>query len=253
MDLTPDEIERYKRHLLLSEVGAQGQKQLKSAHVAVIGAGGISSPLLMYLAAAGVGTLSIIEADTVDLSNLQRQVLHGTSSVGQSKLDSAAKAINQINPLVNLNLYEEMIDQDNIARLLSGADLIAEGVDNFSTRFVLNKFSISKKVPLVSAAVGRYTLQLSVFHPGQEDAQNPCYRCLVPEAPPESERFDCSREGVLGPITGIAGTLAAMEVIKWLTGIGEPLIGRVLVHDGLAGTGRTVKLRANLLCPDCGS
>jgi len=251
MQLSNLEIERYKRHLLLPEVGGQGQKRLKSSHVAVIGAGGISSPLLLYIAAAGVGKITLIDDDYVDLSNLQRQVIHDTNHIDQHKVVSAAATINRINPHVTLELKTEKLDVHNAGELIEGADLICEGVDNFKARFILNKAAIEYKIPMISAAVSRYTCQLSVFHPTGAPGLNPCYRCFVNDSPPSSDQFDCSREGILGPVTGIIGTLAAMEAVKWLIDVGDPLVGRLLIYDALSAVSRTLKLRVDPNCLDC--
>ena len=252
MPLLPDQIERYSRHILLKEVGGQGQQKLLGAKVLVIGAGGLGSPILLYLAAAGIGTIGIVDDDKITLSNLQRQIIHDTDHVGQSKLDSAKMRINALNPDVTVILYHDKIDQDNAARLIEPYDLVIEGVDNFATRFILNQATIAARKTLISAAVGRFEGQVATFKPWQDPGILPCYRCLVADEPPRDSQINCDEEGILGAVTGVVGALAAMEALKEIAGIGTSLAGRLLIYDGLSAHTRTVNLPADPACADCG-
>ena len=243
--------ERYARHILLREVGGQGQQKLLGARVLVVGAGGLGAPLIQYLAAAGVGTIGIADDDAVALSNLQRQTVFRTDDVGRAKTAAAKDFAAALNPEVTIVEHRLRIDDENAPGLVAEYDLVAEGVDNFETRYALNRASIAARKPLVSAAVGRFDGQLSVFKPYENPGVLPCYRCLVPETPPREAQVNCAEEGVLGAVTGVMGTLAAMEALKELLSIGEPLAGRVLLYDGLAGAVRTIGLPADPNCPDC--
>jgi molybdopterin-synthase adenylyltransferase len=249
LDFTDDELQRYSRHILLAEVGGIGQAKLKAARVLVIGAGGLGSPLLLYLAAAGVGTIGIVDDDTVDLSNLQRQIAHTTSRVGMAKAQSAADAASSINPDVRLKTHQLRLSADNALDLISRYDIVCDGTDNFATRFMVSDACVLAKRTLVSAAVLRFEGQLSVFKP---HAGGPCYRCLYHEAPPPGVVPSCSEAGVLGAVTGVMGTLQATETLKEIMGIGESLSGRLLVWDALATRFRTVKLRPDPKCKACG-
>jgi molybdopterin/thiamine biosynthesis adenylyltransferase len=220
IDFSEDEIQRYARHILLPEVGGTGQMRLKSARVLIVGAGGLGSPLLLYLAAAGVGTIGLIDDDLVELSNLQRQVAHRTDAVGTLKVESAAAAARGINPHVVVEAISRRLDAGNVDALVAGYDLVCDGSDNFPTRFLLADACVRGRRTLVSAAVLRFEAQLSVFKP-HAGAELPCYRCLYPEAPPADEVASCAEAGVLGSVTGVAGTLQATEVLKELLGIGE--------------------------------
>lgn len=251
MTLTESQRERYARHILLKEIGGQGQKKLLGAHVLIVGAGGLGAPLVQYLAAAGVGTIGIADDDSVALSNLQRQTLFRTDDVGAAKTAAARRFVESLNPDVNIVEHRVRIGEDNAAEAIAGYDLVAEGVDNFKTRYALNRAAMAAKVPLVSAAVGRFEGQLSVFKPYGNPGVLPCYRCLVPEEPPREAQVNCAEEGVLGATTGVMGTLAAMEALKELLQLGESLAGRLLLYDGLGGVMRTVALRADPSCPDC--
>lgn len=251
--LQTDQIERYSRHLLLKEVGGQGQKKLLAAKVLVVGAGGLGSPILLYLAGAGVGTIGIVDDDEVALSNLQRQIIHDTHHIGQSKLTSAKHAIGKLNPDITIETHHEKLGGDNALRLIEPYDLIIEGVDNFATRFALNRAIITARKPLISAAVGRFEGQLATFKPWQNPGVLPCYRCLVPQEPPRDAQINCDEEGILGAVTGVMGTLAAMEGLKEILGIGQSLAGRLLIYYGLAAETRTVKLSADPACTDCSS
>jgi molybdopterin/thiamine biosynthesis adenylyltransferase len=245
--LSPEELERYARHIVLPEIGGSGQQKLKRARVLVIGAGGLGAPMLQYLAAAGVGTLGIVDDDTVSLSNLQRQVIHDTASVGKSKLDSARVAIERINPNVGVDLHNLRIDGGNAAALVAQYDLVADGSDNFETRYAVADACAAERRPLVHASVGRFDGQLTVLKPyedGPDGKLNPSYRDLFPEPPPAGLVPSCAEAGVLGALTGVLGTLQALEVIKLITGIGEPLVGRLLLYDALAARFDTIRYRA---------
>jgi molybdopterin-synthase adenylyltransferase len=247
LDFTEDEIRRYSRHILLQDVGGIGQAKLKAARVLVVGAGGLGSPLSLYLAAAGVGTIGIVDHDRVELSNLQRQIAHTTDRIGQPKAESAAVAARAINPEVHIEPYGSRLDADNVLDLIAAYDVICDGTDNFATRFLLADACVLARRTLVSAAVLRFEGQLSVFKPHLHEG-GPCYRCLYPEAPPEGTVPTCSEAGVLGAVTGVMGTLQATETLKEILGVGESLSGKLLIWDALATRFRTVRLRAD---PDC--
>lgn len=248
LDFTEDEIRRYSRHILLREVGGTGQARLKSARVLVIGAGGLGSPVVLYLAAAGIGTIGIVDDDTVELSNLQRQIAHSTDGIGSPKAASAASAARAINPGVKLDVHPYRLGPDNALDLVSRYDLVCDGTDNFPTRFLTADACVLARRTLISAAVLRFDGQLSVFKPHEG---GPCYRCLYPEPPPPGTVPSCSEAGVLGAVTGVMGTLQATEVLKEILGIGESLSGRLLVWDALATRFRTVTLRPDPTCALC--
>ena len=250
LDFTEDEIQRYSRHILLPEVGGIGQAKLKAARVLVVGAGGLGSPLLLYLAAAGIGTIGLVDADVVDLSNLQRQVAHTTDRIGVPKVASAAAAATALNPGVTIEAHPFRLDATNVLALVNGYDLICDGTDNFSTRFLVSDACVLAKKTLVSAAVLRFEGQLSVFKPHEG---GPCYRCLYPEPPPPGVVPTCSEAGVFGAVTGVMGTLQATEVLKEILGIGDTMSGRLLVWDALATRFRTIKLRPDPACAACGA
>lgn len=244
---TPDELERYARHIVLPEIGGSGQQKLKRARVLVVGAGGLGAPVLQYLAAAGVGTLGIIDDDTVSLSNLQRQVIHDTDSVGETKNASAVRSISRINPEVKVEPLDMRITADNAAEIVRRYDIVADGSDNFDTRYVVADACAAENKPLVHAAVGRFDGSVTVLKPFETDAdgrRNPTYRDLFPEPPPAGMVPSCAEAGVLGALTGVIGTLQAMEVIKLITGVGEPLVGRLLLYDGLAARFDTVRYKS---------
>jgi adenylyltransferase/sulfurtransferase len=247
-----DELERYSRHIILPEVGGAGQQRLKTARVLVIGAGGLGSPLLLYLAAAGIGTLGIVDDDTVSVSNLQRQVLHGTEDVGRKKTESAAVAIAGLNPHVRVIEHTERLTPQNADALIGAYDLVADGSDNFDTRFLVNDTCYRLKKTLVTAAILRFDGQLSTFKPWQ-GAPHPCYRCVFPEPPPAGSVPACSEAGVLGALGGVMGSLQALEVVKELLDLGDSLSGRLLLYDALRGDVRTVKLRRDPACKLCGT
>ena len=246
--LSNEEIRRYARHLILPEVGMEGQKKLKAASVLLIGAGGLGSPLALYLAAAGVGRIGIVDFDVVDETNLQRQVLHGTSDLGRKKLESARDTIREINPHVQVELHDVQLTSDNALDILANYDIVADGTDNFPTRYLVNDASVMLGIPNVYASIFRFEGQLSVFGaPG-----GPCYRCVYAEPPPPGLVPSCAEGGVLGVLPGMVGTMQATEVIKMICGIGEPLIGKLLLIDTLSMQFRTLKLRRDPECPVCG-
>jgi len=249
LDFTEDEIQRYSRHILLQEVGGTGQAKLKAARVLVVGAGGLGSPLMLYLAAAGIGTIGIIDDDIVDVSNLQRQIAHTTDRIGVSKVASAAAAATAINPDLHVEAHPERITAANALGLIGRYDIVCDGTDNFATRFLVADACVLARRTLVSAAVLRFEGQLSVFKPHQG---GPCYRCLYPEPPPPGAVPTCSEAGVLGAVTGVMGTLQATEVLKETLGIGDTLSGRLLVWDALATRFRTIKLHPDPSCALCG-
>ena len=250
-ELTTDEVRRYSRHLIIPDVGMTGQKRLKNAKVLVIGAGGLGSPALLYLAAAGVGTIGIAEFDEVDESNLQRQVIHGQSDVGRSKALSAKESIAETNPLVEVVLHEERLDNDNVMGVFEGYDLIVDGTDNFATRYMVNDAAYFLGIPYVWGSIYRFDGQASVFAPKQvEDA--PCYRCLYPEPPPPGMVPSCAEGGVLGVLCASIGSIQVNEAIKLLTGIGEPLAGQLMIYDALEMEYRKLKVRKDPSCALCG-
>lgn len=244
--LSADEIERYARHIVLPEVGGPGQQKLRRARVLIVGAGGLGAPVIAYLAAAGVGTLGIADDDRVSLSNLQRQVIHETASVGEAKVESARKAVARINPHVRVEGHVLRIDEENAARLVAGYDLVVDGSDNFATRYTVADAASAVHRPLVTGAVGRFDGSVTVFMPYGRDADgrpNPSYRDLFPEPPPAGLVPTCAEAGVLGALTGVIGTIQAMEAIKLIAGIGEPLVGRLLLYDSLLARFDTVRYR----------
>ncbi len=245
--MSAEQRERYSRHLLLAEVGIEGQQKLLDAKVLLLGAGGLGSPTALYLAAAGVGTLGIVDDDVVDLSNLQRQVIHSSERIGVSKVDSAEQTITALNPDVNVEKYPVRLGPDNIVEIIEGYDIIVDGLDNFPTRYLLNDASVRLKIPVVSAAILGFEGQLSVFKP----YDGPCYRCLFPVPPPAELAPSCGANGVLGVLPGTMGLLQATEVIKLILGEGEPLIGRLLMYDALAARVTEVKVRRDPECPIC--
>ena len=247
-ELTLEEVRRYSRHLIIPDVGMDGQKRLKNARVLVIGAGGLGSPALLYLAAAGVGTLGIVEFDTVDESNLQRQVIHGQSDVGKSKALSAKESIAEINPLVNVVVHDVRLDNDNVMELFSAYDLIVDGTDNFATRYLVNDAAVLLHKPYVWGSIYRFDGQASVFWADQ----GPCYRCLYPEPPPPGMVPSCAEGGVLGVLCASIGSVQVTEAIKLLIGMGDPLIGRLQIYDALEMSWRQLKVRKDPDCAVCG-
>lgn len=247
-NLTNEEIRRYSRHLIMPEVGLAGQLKIKQASVLLIGAGGLGSPLALYLAAAGVGHLGIVDFDVVDESNLQRQIVHGTSTVGVSKLESAARRVRDLNPFVEITGYQTGITADNALDIIKDYDIVIDGTDNFPTRYLVNDASVMLGKPNVYGSIFRFEGQASVF--GVKEG--PCYRCLYPEPPPPGLVPSCAEGGVLGVLPGIIGTIQATEALKLIMGIGEPLVGRLLLFDALQMRFRELKLRKNPECPVCG-
>jgi molybdopterin/thiamine biosynthesis adenylyltransferase/rhodanese-related sulfurtransferase len=262
-ELTIDEVRRYSRHLIIPDVGMTGQKRLKNARVLVIGAGGLGSPALLYLAAAGVGTLGIAEFDEVDESNLQRQIIHGQSDIGKPKAQSAKESIAETNPLVNVVVHDERLDNDNVLRIFEGYDLIVDGTDNFATRYMVNDAAYFLNKPYVWGSIYRFDGQASVFWPTldsfEEDALSsssvsdaPCYRCLYPEPPPPGMVPSCAEGGVLGVLCASIGSIQVNEAIKLLTGIGDPLVGKLMIYDALEMEYRKLKVRKDPNCALCG-
>jgi molybdopterin/thiamine biosynthesis adenylyltransferase/rhodanese-related sulfurtransferase len=247
-ELTVDEVRRYSRHLIIPDVGMIGQKRLKNARVLCVGAGGLGSPALLYLAAAGVGTLGIVDFDVVDESNLQRQIIHGQSDVGRPKAESARDSIRELNPLVNVVLHEERLDSDNAMEIFAPYDLIVDGTDNFATRYLVNDACVLLGKPYVWGSIYRFDGQASVFWA----EYGPCYRCLYPEPPPPGMVPSCAEGGVLGVLCGSIGSIQVNEAIKVITGIGEPLVGRLMIYDALEMSYRTVRVRKDPECAVCG-
>ncbi|HET6693115.1 MAG TPA: adenylyltransferase/sulfurtransferase MoeZ [Pedococcus sp.] len=255
-ELSVDEVRRYSRHLIIPDVGMAGQKRLKNAKVLVIGAGGLGSPALLYLAAAGVGTIGIAEYDEVDESNLQRQVIHGQSDIGRSKGESARDSIREINPLVEVVLHQTRLDNDNVLEVFEPYDLIIDGTDNFATRYMVNDAAYFLRKPYVWGSIYRFDGQASVFWPtlevDGESADAPCYRCLYPEPPPPGMVPSCAEGGVLGVLCASIGSIQGTEAIKVLTGIGEPLVGRLMIYDALEMDYRKLRIRKDPSCALCG-
>jgi len=246
MTLTQAEIERYARHIVLADVGGAGQQKLKAARVLVVGAGGLGAPLIQYLAAAGVGTVGIVDDDRVALSNLQRQIIHDTASVGRAKVESAREAVARLNPLVGVEIHAFRLTADNAAALVGQYDLVADGSDNFATRYAVSDACFHARKPLVTAAVGQFDGSLTTLKPfaaGEDGTPNPTYRCLFPEAPPDGLLPTCAQAGILGALTGVIGSLQALEVIKEIVGIGTGLVGRLLLYDARAARFETIEYR----------
>ncbi|HTP77497.1 MAG TPA: molybdopterin-synthase adenylyltransferase MoeB [Rhizomicrobium sp.] len=250
MSLSDEEVERYARHIVLREVGGVGQAKLRRARVLVVGAGGLGSPVLLYLAAAGVGTIGIADFDTVSLSNLQRQIAHVTGNVGKLKTDSASETILALNPGVRVERHPIRITADNVLDLIAHYDVVADGSDNFATRFLVNDACYFARRTLVSAAVTEFDGQLATFK--AHDHSGPCYRCLFPAPPPPGTAPSCSETGVLGAAAGVMGTLQALEIIKEITGVGESMSGRLLIYEALTTRFRTVTFKADPACALCG-
>src|SRR6266508_3829501 len=257
--LSPPQLERYSRHLLIPEVGIAGQQKLLNSRVLMIGAGGLGSPAAYYLAAAGVGTLGIVDSDVVDATNLQRQILHSTDRIGEPKTDSAKRTLEALNPDVKVIGYQERLTSENIDRILPQYDVVVDGADNFPTRYLLNDASVKWRKPVVHGSIYRFEGQVTVFQPfpgpragGAGSEQGPCYRCLFHDPPPPELAPSCAEAGVLGVLPGVIGTIQANEVLKLLLGIGEPLIGRYLLFDALDTSFREVRLRRDPKCPACG-
>jgi molybdopterin/thiamine biosynthesis adenylyltransferase/rhodanese-related sulfurtransferase len=251
-ELTREEVMRYSRHLIIPDVTTTGQKRLKNAKVLAVGAGGLGSPTLLYLAAAGVGTLGIVDFDTVDESNLQRQIIHGQSDIGRSKAQSARDSVKEINPLVEVILHEERLDSSNVMEIFAQYDLIVDGTDNFATRYMVNDAAFFLGKPYVWGSIYRFDGQASVFWPTAPGVEAPCYRCLYPEPPPPGMVPSCAEGGVLGVLCASIGSIQTNEAIKLLMGIGEPLVGKLVVYDALEMEYRKIKVRKDPECPLCG-
>ena len=245
MVFSQDEVERYARHLVLSEIGGSGQQALKQARVLIVGAGGVGAPAALYLAAAGVGTLGLIDDDVVGLSNLQRQIAFSTPEVGRSKVEAAAARLGDLNPHVTIETFAERLTPANAAARIGAFDIVLDGTDDFETRHCVNAACVAAGKPLVSGALGRWIGQVGVF------AGRPCYQCLTPEIPPDAET--CARVGVVGALAGVVGSMAALETVKLIVGAGESLTGRLLIYDGLAGTARAARITPDPDCPICGT
>ena len=248
LSLSNEQIERYSRHIILPDVGGGGQKKLLSSRVLLLGMGGLGSPAALYLAAAGIGKMGLVDFDTVELSNLQRQIIHTTNDLGKSKVRSARETIQAINPDVRVQEHKERLSVDNVMEIISHYDLVVDGTDNFPTRFLLNDACVMAGKPIVYGAIFRFEGQVSVFDPDQ----GPCYRCLIPEMPPPGSVPRCQEAGVLGILPGIIGALQATEAIKLVLGVGKPLIGRLLLFDALDMELSEMKLSKNPKCPACG-
>ena len=245
MSFSPAEVERYARHLVLREVGGPGQQRLKAARVLMVGAGGLGAPAALYLAAAGVGRIGVVDPDTVALSNLQRQILYATGDVGRSKTAVTADRLTALNPEILVEPHAVALTPDNAGALIAGYDLVLDGTDDFTTRFVVSDACVAAARTLVSGAIARWTGQVGVF------TGKPCYRCLVPDVPPDADT--CSTVGVVGALGGVIGSMMALEAVKVIAGAGEPLAGRLLIYDALAGETRTVRIGADPDCPACGA
>jgi molybdopterin/thiamine biosynthesis adenylyltransferase/rhodanese-related sulfurtransferase len=246
--LSPEQRNRYQRHLLLPEVGEAGQQKLLESKVLMLGAGGLGSPSALYLAAAGVGTLGIIDMDVVDASNLQRQILHNLDRIGDRKVDSAKKTLSAMNPDLEVITYDTRLGADNILDIIDGYDVIVDGTDNFPTRYLVNDASLLKRIPVVHGSIFRFEGQITVFDP----YNGPCYRCMIPEPPPAELAPSCAEAGVLGVLPGIVGSIQALEALKVLLDLGETLVGRLLAFDALEESFRTFKVRRDPACPACG-
>ncbi len=248
IEFTDEQIERYSRHIILPEVGGSGQQKMLEARVLLLGAGGLGSPAAYYLAAAGIGNLGIVDFDQVDLSNLQRQIIHSTERIGMLKTESAKKTIQALNPDVNVTLYNEKMDSSNIMSLIKDYDYVVDGSDNFPTRYLVNDACVMKNKTLIHGSIYRFEGQVTVFKPND----GPCYRCLYPEPPPPGMVPNCQEGGVLGVLAGVIGNLQVVEVLKLILGIGKPLVGKLLIYDALNTEFRNLRLRRDANCPICG-
>jgi molybdopterin-synthase adenylyltransferase len=251
MTLTDQQLDRYARHIVLRDIGGAGQTKLLSSHVLLIGAGGIGCPAIQYLAAAGVGTISVVDDDVVSLSNLQRQVLYSAEQISEAKVDAAQAAVARLNPDVQFHAIKQRIGPDTSVEILNSVDLVIDGSDNFTTRLIVNDLCLAAKVPLVSAAIGQFHGQIGTFTGWLPDA--PCYRCFVGDAHDPDDCDDCATQGVLGAMCGLMGSFAAMEAIRVLTGFGEPQIGKLHIFDGMTPSMRSIRLPIDPACGSCGS
>ena len=250
-DLTDHQLDRYARHIVLRDIGGAGQARLLDSHALLIGAGGIGSPAIQYLAAAGVGTISVVDDDAISLSNLQRQVLYSETQIGEAKVEAAAAAVHRLNPDVVFHAIRRRIDDATTSDILNGVDVVIDGSDNFATRLIVNDLCLSAKVPLVSAAIGQFHGQIGTFTGWQDDA--PCYRCFVGDAHDPDDCDDCATQGVLGAMCGLMGSFAAMEAIRVLTGFGENQKGKLHIFDGMTPSMRSIKLPKDPACRSCGT
>lgn len=250
-DLTDHQLDRYARHIVLRDIGGAGQARLLDSHALLIGAGGIGSPAIQYLAAAGVGTISVVDDDAISLSNLQRQVLYSETQIGEAKVEAAAAAVHRLNPDVVFHAVRRRIDHATTSDILNGVDVVIDGSDNFATRLIVNDLCLSAKVPLVSAAIGQFHGQIGTFTGWQDDA--PCYRCFVGDAHDPDDCDDCATQGVLGAMCGLMGSFAAMEAIRVLTGFGESQKGKLHIFDGMTPSMRSIKLPKDPACSSCGT
>ena len=248
--MTPEEIERYARHIVLREIGGPGQKKMLNAKLLCIGAGGLGSPALLYLAAAGVGTIGIVDDDEVSLSNLQRQVLHETNAIGDAKTASAARALARVNPHIAVVQHALRLDESNVDSTIAGYDVVLDGTDNFATRYLVNAACTRAKIPLISAAMSQWEGQISVYDPSHG---GPCYQCVFPQAPAEGLAPNCAQAGVMGALAGVMGSMMAGEAIKLITGAGQVLRGEILIYDSLYGETRKLKTSPREDCPICGA
>lgn len=248
IEFTDEQIERYSRHIILPEVGGAGQQKMLEAKILLLGAGGLGSPAAYYLAAAGIGNLGIVDFDRVDLSNLQRQIIHSTERIGMLKTESAKKTIESLNPDVKVFLYNEKLDSSNIMELIENYDYVVDGSDNFPTRYLVNDACVMKNKTLIHGSIYRFEGQVTVFKPGD----GPCYRCLYPEPPPPGMVPNCQEGGVLGVLAGVIGNLQVVETLKLVLGIGKPLVGKLLLYDALNTEFRNLRLRKDVNCPVCG-
>jgi molybdopterin-synthase adenylyltransferase len=249
---TKAQLDRYARHIILPGVGAAGQKRLLESRVLVIGAGGLGSPILLYLAAAGVGTLGIVDFDEVDVTNLQRQILHSTSDIGKAKVLSAKESLEQLNPDVKIEIYQEQLASQNAREIIGTYDLVIDGSDNFPTRYLVNDACVFENKPLIYGAISQFEGQLSLFNVTTEKDKSPCYRCLFPTPPKPGTVLSCSEAGVFGVLPGVVGSLMATEAIKFILGLGESLAGTLLYYDGLYSEMRRVTIKRNPACVVCG-
>lgn len=249
MTLTDEKLDRYARHIILRDIGGAGQSKLLSSHVLLIGAGGIGCPAIQYLAAAGVGTISVVDDDVVSLSNLQRQVLYSAEQIGEAKVDAAHAAVTRLNPDVQFHAVKQRIGADTPVEILNGVDVVIDGSDNFTTRLIVNDLCLTAKVPLVSAAIGQFHGQIGTFTGHQHD--RPCYRCFVGDAHDPDDCDDCATQGVLGAMCGLMGSFAAMEAIRFLTGFGDDAAGKLHIFDGLKPAMRTITLPKDPACSSC--
>jgi molybdopterin/thiamine biosynthesis adenylyltransferase len=246
----PAELDRYARHILLREIGGPGQKRLKAARVLVVGAGGLGSPALLYLAGSGVGTIGVIDPDMVEGSNLQRQVIHADQRIGMPKVFSAELAMRALNPFIEVRPYNRRLDEGNAAALVADYDLVLDGTDDFDTRYLVNRACVAAGVPLISGAITQWEGQLGLYHPA---AEGPCYACVFPARPAPGLVPTCAEAGVAAPLPGIIGAMMAMEAVKWITGAGEPLAGRLMIHDALFAETRVIRARRRPDCAVCGA